>query len=115
MDDRLHIVYNAADAITHFADVGLLYPNPGELVADADILRVIESRHHRIYALLGFAACGNEVILNVKSIENTTMIVEDRLDPVLGPLRVSIASDPAPRVSQPHGDLLFDLKKVESR
>ena len=114
MSDRLHIVYNAADAITHFDDLGLQYPNLGEPVATGDILRVIESRHRRIYALLGFTACGDEVVLNILDVDSEIMTVEDRLGSLSEPLRVSIATDPTPRVSHSHGDLLFDLESAQS-
>jgi hypothetical protein len=114
MSDRLHIVYNAADAITHFDELGLQYPNLGEAVAVSDILQVIESRRRRIYALLGFTACGDEVVLNVLDVDSETMTVEDRLGSLSEPRRVSIATDPTPRVSHAHGDLLFDLMRAQN-
>ena len=112
MPDRLNIVYNAADAINHFSQVGLEYPLLGGLIEPSEILQVIESRYQRLYALLGFTASGAEVVLQVKSLEGEIMTIEDRLGNLNREWVCRIATDPAPRVSVPHADLLFNLERV---
>jgi hypothetical protein len=102
--ERLHIVWNAADAIDH----GLV-ARIGETVTPEQISAVLARQRGKLFRLIGWAVGvdATEVALSILDASSEGIHVVNHNEPPFEGV-YEVAAEPPPFMSQ-HGDCVFDM------